>query len=377
MGGFTSAAGSLVGTAGGMIGAGAAREATKQAAAGIRTAANQAGQLAQFRPVGMTTAFGTSQYGYDDQGKLNEASYTMDPELKAIQDRILAQAGTYDTSQLGQAAQPLYGGASQLFGLGQQYLSTSPEEARAEYMRTQQAALAPAQERTLAGIQNKLFQTGRGGLATGGTAAGGMSASNPEMQAYYNSLAQQNLQLATQAESAAQQRQAYGAGLFGSAGTLLGQISPLTTAGYAPLQTQLGLANTMETMAQQPITMGSALGAQAAQSGAQAGQFQLQGELAAAPLSQAANSYSAWGTGLQGLGSAIQSFGNGAMAGQSNVPNGSYAGRGISGTDSTGYTYANQAGPTQSGGNLYNVGSSGGGSTGGISSWFSGLFGSQ
>jgi hypothetical protein len=241
-------------------------------------------------------------------------------------------------------------------------------------MRTQQAALAPSQERTLAGIRNQLFQTGRSGVATGGTEAGGMQSSNPELQAYYNSLAQQNLQLATQAESAAQQRQAYGAGLFGSAGTLLGQISPLTTAGYAPLQTQLGLANTMETMAQQPITLGSALGAQAAESGARAGQFQLQGELAASPLTQAANSYSAWGTGLQGLGSAIQSFGNGAMAGQPTQATGTYAGRGISGTDATGYTYANQSGPTQGGGNLSTMG---GGSTGGISSWFSGLFGGQ
>jgi len=59
-----------------------------------------------------------------------------------------------------------------LFGLGQQYLAQSPEQAAQQYMARQQDLLAPSRERQFAGLQNRLFQTGRGGLATGATQAG-------------------------------------------------------------------------------------------------------------------------------------------------------------------------------------------------------------
>jgi len=67
--------------------------------------------------------------------------------------------------------------------------------------------LSPMNEQELAGVRNRLFQTGRTGLATGGTSAGNMAATNPELAAYYNSLARQQSQLAAGAEQAAQQQQ--------------------------------------------------------------------------------------------------------------------------------------------------------------------------
>jgi hypothetical protein len=143
--------------------------------------------------------------------------------------------------------------------------------ARQRYISNQQALLNPINEQNLAGLRNRLFQTGRTGLATGGTAAGNMAATNPELAAYYNALAQQNAQLTAGADQAAQQQQAFGAGLFGSGAGLLGQQTALTAGAYAPLQTQLGLAGSAEQLGQQSLELGSALGGRAATAGAAAG----------------------------------------------------------------------------------------------------------
>ena len=284
--------GGMAGSAiGGSSGGSSAAGAQGNAGASIYGAGQYGQQAAQFRPVGMTTGFGKSNFGYDQYGRLTEAGYTLSPELKAIQDKLMGQAGAYDPTQIAQAAQPLMGGASTLFGLGGQYLATSPEAARQEYMATQQAALAPGREQQLANIRNQLFQTGRTGLATGGTEAGGMQSSNPELQAYYNSIAQQNLNLGTQAEAAAQQRQAFGAGLFGTGGALLGQVPSLTTAGYSPLQTQLGLSSMTETMGQGSMDLASALAAQQSTGGYRSGALGLEGARQAAPYQIQQQSY--------------------------------------------------------------------------------------
>lgn len=300
--GLGGAAGNLLG---GSAQSGAAAGASGAAGSSIYGAGQYGQQAAQFRPVGMTTNFGKSAFEYDEYGRLKSAGYTLSPELQAIQNRLVGQAGAYDPTQIAQAAQPLMGGASTLFGLGNQYLAQSPEQARAEYIATQQAALAPSQERTLAGIRNQLYQTGRGGLATGGTTAGGMGAANPELQAYYNSLAQQNLQLGTQAESAAQQRQAFGAGLLGTGGTLLGQVPALTSAGYSPLQTQLGLSSLTEGMGQGALDLASSLGAQQSTAGYRSGALGLEGAQRAAPYQAAQQSYSPFAQILGGGSSAL------------------------------------------------------------------------
>lgn len=263
--------GSIAGPVFGYMGAKKQAQATTDAARMQAEAGLQAADMARFRPVGVTTGFGSSQFTTDAEGNVSGASYQLTPELQAIRDRLISQAGAYDPTQIAQQAQALGTGAQSLFGAAQGYLSESPEVARQRYIANQQALLAPQQEQALAGIRNRLFQSGRTGLATGGTMAGGMAQTNPELAAYYNALAQQQNQLAAGADQAAQQQQAFGAGLFGSGGALLGQVPGLTSAAYSPLQTQLGLAGSTEGLGQQAFELGSAIGGRAATAGAAAG----------------------------------------------------------------------------------------------------------
>jgi hypothetical protein len=409
-------------------GASDTKAAGAQASAAQAQAARDASAAAAFRPVGMTTRFGTSQFTREIDPRtgmpyISSAGYTAAPELSGLQNQLFGGfGGGFDYSQ--QQAQQLGAlspAAQQLFGLGGQilptqyntapsaeaqllasqyqqaqqglmptsfqtsaspeaqalaeqfqrtgagYLAQSPEEARAEYVRTQQAALAPGQEQQLAGIRNQLFQTGRGGLATGGTMAGGMQQTNPELAAYYNSLAQQNLNIGAGAEQAAQQRQSLGlgmlgqgfqtttsaqelarqnmlqnlglslgfgqqayqttasaediarqrsaadiglgAGLFGTGAALLGTQATGMAGAYAPLQTQLGLSSQVEQMAQMPYQLGLQLG-QAQQPGqTQGAQMFQQGMTQAAQTqygaTQAANAANAqfWGGVVSALGS--------------------------------------------------------------------------
>ncbi len=263
--------GDIVGPVLGYMGAKKQASATRDAAAMQADASREAAEMARFRPVGITTGFGSSQFTTDAEGNVSGASYQLTPELQSIRDRLLSQAGAYDPTQIAQQAQALGTGAQSLFGAAQGYLSESPEAARQRYISNQQALLNPINEQNLAGIRNRLFQTGRTGLATGGTSAGNMAATNPELAAYYNALAQQNAQLTAGADQAAQQQQVFGAGLFGQGAGLLGQVPALTSAAYGPLQTQLGLAGSTEQLGQQALELGSALGGRQAQAGAAAG----------------------------------------------------------------------------------------------------------
>ena len=279
------------------------KSAANTSADAQRYAADQAAKAARFTPVGITTNLGTSTFTMNPDGTIASAGYTLDPRLQGIQNKIYGQAQAYNPEQLGQAAQPLYGGASSLFNLGQQYLATSPQQAAADYMSQQQGLLNPGREQQLAGLRNQQYQTGRTGLATGGTTAGGLQQTNPELAAYYNSIAQADKTLAAQADAYGQQRAQFGAGLFGTAGGLLGQVPSLTTAGYSPLQTQLGLVGSIEGMGQQPFDLSTALGAKQSTAGAQVGQSLLTGGINAARTAQAGNQYSFGGAALQGLGS--------------------------------------------------------------------------
>jgi hypothetical protein len=247
-------------------------------AAGERAAEQQrqAAQGAAFRPVGMTTAFGTSQFTrVTDPATglpyISSAGYTAAPELQALQQQLMSQYGGSFASadQQAQQLQALGPAAQQLFQTGQGYLASSPEQARQEYIQTQQSALAGGRESQLSNIRNQLFQTGRGGLATGGTSTG-MMQSNPELAAYYNAIANQDLQLAANAEQAAQQRQTFGAGLFGTGAQLYNTQAQTAAGAYAPLQTQLALSGQVEQLAQQPYQLGLQLGT-AQQPGQQAG----------------------------------------------------------------------------------------------------------
>ena len=311
--------------AGGLFGGSSARRAAETQAAAQDRAAQLAAEEARFRPVGITTRFGSSQFQTDPQGRVSGASYTLDPQLRALQEQFLGMAGgglsqaaqaQQQFAPLGQAAQGLFGlgqqylgqpadqrlggiasqylgaqpdfgvgqigqrllgqgqdqqlvdiarqqfgavptdigtrgaeflrqgqdqqlvdiarqqlgpsaGAQALTSLGQQYVAQSPQEAAQQFMSQQQNLLAPSRERQFAQLQNQLFQTGRGGLSVGATGerpsgAAGLGAASPEMEAYYNALAQQDAGLAAQAQQAGQQQTAFGAGLLGQ-GQALGQ----------------------------------------------------------------------------------------------------------------------------------------------------------
>ena len=298
-----AAAAATAAVAGSYMSSQAAKSAANTSADAQRYAADRAAEAARFTPVGITTNLGASNFAFNDDGTLKSAGYTLDPRLQGIQNNIYGQAGAFDPQAIGQAAQPLMGGASSLFNLGKQYLATSPQQAAADYMAQQQGLLAPGREQQLAGLRNQQYQTGRTGLATGGTVAGGLQQTNPELAAYYNSIAQSDKTLAAQADQYGQQRTQFGAGLFGTGGGLLGQVPALTTAGYSPLQTQLGLVGSIEGMGQQPFDLSTALGAKQATAGAQVGQNLLYGGINAAKTAQAGNQYSFGGAALQGLGS--------------------------------------------------------------------------
>jgi hypothetical protein len=310
---------------GGLLGGRSAEKAAQTQAGAQTDAAQLAAEEARFRPVGITTRFGRSNFRYDPQGRVSGASYTLDPQLKALQDQFLGLAGgglsqaaqaQQQFAPLGQAAQGLFGlgqqylgqpadqrlggiasqylgaqpdfgvgqigqrllgqgqdqqlvdiarqqfgavptdigtrgaeflrqgqdqqlvdiarqqlgpsaGAQALTSLGQQYVAQSPQEAAQQFMSQQQNLLAPSRERQFAQLQNQLFQTGRGGLSVGATGerpsgAAGLGAASPELEAYYNALAQQDAGLAAQAQQAGQQQTAFGAGLLGQ-GQALGQ----------------------------------------------------------------------------------------------------------------------------------------------------------
>jgi hypothetical protein len=100
-------------------------------------------------------------------------------------------------------------------------------------------------------------------------------------------------------------RTKFGAGLFGTGGELLRQVPSLTTAGYAPLEAQLGLLGTTEKLGQQPFLLSQDLANQYAQAGARAGSLYLQPQAAAAQAYQQYQGYSPMGSALSGIGSAV------------------------------------------------------------------------
>jgi hypothetical protein len=301
--------GSLVSSAlslgGGLISGSNAADAAKGQAEALRAAGQYAYDRSKFNPIGIKTNLGQSQFTMGPDGQLTSAGYSLSPELQAIQQRVIGGAGQYDPYQITNSAQSLFGGANSAFNLGSQYLATSPDQARQDYMTTQRAALAPGREQDLATIRNQQYQTGRAGLATGGTTAGNMMQANPELAAYYNSIAKQDLALGTQAEQAAQQRQQFGLNLFGTGGGLLTQNAAIGSQAYSPLQTQLGLANTIEGYGQQPFALSQNLATAQSQANANAGQLYMQPQAAAANAYAQYQGYSPMGTALSGAGSAF------------------------------------------------------------------------
>jgi hypothetical protein len=409
--------GGIVGGVGGLISGGAASRASESAAAAQRDAADRASRMAQFRPVGITTGFGTSRFNVNDLGQVTEAGYELTPELQAIRNRLLGGAGAYNfdigreltpftsTAQglfrlggellptdisrtaspealalqqryeqaaaglaptdLSMAASPEAMALSQqLRGLSQQVTPTSydPTAAAQQYFEQQRALLEPSRQAQLAQTRGRLFGTGRGGL--GVTTATGGAPTSPELQAYYNAIAQQDAQLAARSTDVARQRLAeditlgtqlggtalttqqraediarqrtlgnlqaslgyggqaistglagedvarqrfaqdlaLGTGLFDTAGQLFGRVPALQTAYLDPLRAQLGLASSVESMGMQPFQLSQELAAAQAGAGRGAGSAYLTGMAPAIAYQQRADAYSPLGSFLSGGG---------------------------------------------------------------------------
>jgi hypothetical protein len=290
--------------------AGATEAAANTSAAAQREAARLAAEAARFRPVGITTRFGASNFQMSPEGYLTGAGYNVSPELKAYQDRLMALTGgaLSQAEQAGQQYAPLQTAATGLFGLGQQYLAQTPEQVAAQYMAKQQDLLAPIRERQMAQLQNQLFQQGRGGLSVGATGtrpsgAAGLGATTPELEAYYNAIAQQDATLAAQAQQAGQKDIAFGTGLFETGSNLLNQYQTGQTGALSPFTTYLSTSESLEKLGQSPLTLGAGLGGQAAAYGGNVGQSLLTGGMSAAKTQQAGQGYSPLAGLLQGLGS--------------------------------------------------------------------------
>jgi hypothetical protein len=267
-GGGTAAQRAMGQSQGGLLGAGANYLLSGQAGRAIQSSAAQsaqqqrdaaalAQQQASFTPVGMTTAFGSSNFGFDPTtGKLTSAGYT-------------------PTSQVA-------GQVQNLFGLGASALptTTNTQDVQQQYIAQQQGLLAPGREQQLAQLRNRQYQRGTTGLATGGTMAGyapnaqGLMATNPEMAAFYNAQAQENARLASNAPTYAQN-------------LLNSQIATGTNL--------FGAANTLEGYAQQPLSLSTALGTAGATAGARSGQLGLLGNLQATQTQQEGNIAAATG----------------------------------------------------------------------------------
>jgi hypothetical protein len=275
--------GAILGAGLGLLGSSMQADAAQGAAQANVEAARIAAEAQKFRPVGVTTRFGTSQFTTDANGNVTNAGYNVAPDIAAMRDRLFSQAGGqgFQTAEQAQAAQ------QGLFNLGNQYLAQSPEAAAQQWMASQQALLAPSREQSLAQLRTGLFNSGREGLSI--AQGGNLQATNPELAAFANAQAMQDLQLASQAQQQGRAQTQFGAGLFGTG-------LDIATAGYNPLKTQFGLGQTMESAGQGALDLGLNIGGRTTQGAANAANTIYNAQTAA----NAANAYSPFGAALQG-----------------------------------------------------------------------------
>ena len=224
------------------------KEAADKARAMIDTETAAAKASAAFKPVGMTTRFGTSEFKTDPvTGQITSAGYTLSPEAKYAQDffRTQANLGLQQVELAPAVYAPLKTGANMMFDLGQRalnqptdarlgqiatdyltqsagskalqtlgekYIAQSPEEVAQNYLKSQMDLLQPGRELELANLQNKLQQQGRLGLSV--SQGGGLMPTSPELQALFNARTRQEAELAANAPLYGQQQVTFGAGLF-------------------------------------------------------------------------------------------------------------------------------------------------------------------
>ncbi|CAB5194436.1 hypothetical protein UFOVP176_7 [uncultured Caudovirales phage] len=265
---FGGPLGGMAGSAiGGALEGGASVAGGMQQSQAAQDAARQAAIGSQFRPVGITNTFGTSNFGYDPTtGQMTSAGYTLSPTLQSAQNSLM---GGFQGNLQDQA---------NIQAMGRQYLAQSPQEAAQQWMANQQAILQPSRDMAQAGLNNSMFNSGTGGLSVAqGT---GMASANPQQQALANAQALQNLQLAGQAQQQGQNQYTFGQGLLSSS--------------YDPYNAALKTSAATEQLGQSPFTLSTGLASSAANAGANAGKY----------LTSPAATYSPSGTLLSSLGNA-------------------------------------------------------------------------
>lgn len=277
--------GSIGGTIGGALEGGMQTAGGMQQSAAARQAAQQAAAASQFRPVGITNTFGSSNFTYNPTtGQMESAGYKLSPELQAYQDAIMGNT----RSSLGDV--------TALQNLGRGYLAQSPQEAAAQWMQGQQALLAPSREQAWAKLGQTNFNQGTTGLSV--AQGGNLQSANPYAAALANAQAMQDLQLASQAQQQGQQQVQFGQGLL--------------TGAYQPFTAGLSTMGAVEGLGQQPLELSASLGGRSATAGANAAKY----------IASPEASYSSGGTLLSALGKGLSGYtGNlGGLFGGSSVP---------------------------------------------------------
>ena len=291
---------------GGYLAGNAAQDAAKTSAQAQIEAARIAADAAKFKPVGVTTRFGQSQFIKDANGNVVSAGYNVTPDIKAMQNSLIGAApGMLSQFTGSQAATaPMGVGAQRAMSLGNQYLNTDPMAQAKKYYDDQQAIMATGRARDQAGALTGEFNRGTYGLATGAT--GMMGAANPRLEAMYNAQRQQDLQAAANATQGGMDYAKFGAGLVGTGGNMLRDMYGTQTAAYSPFATAMTGAQNIEGLGQNALDMSVNIGKTA--SPAQAGSLLGQGMLGAAQTMQQANQYSPWGTALMNAGNTLNTM---------------------------------------------------------------------
>ena len=264
-----AAIGNIVGGLAGASGGGGGQAYGTAAGQGL-----QAGQVAAsasaFRPVGVTTRFGTSNFtmGTDQFGNpvVTEAEYLVSPELRAIQDRLSAlfPQAVSTAEQAAGAGIPLEQAARGLFNLGAGYIAESPEVARQRNFEQLQAARLPAQIQEENRLGAGVFGRGRVGLNISGVG-------QPELYALGRAREAQRAADILAAEQAAQDQIRFGQGLFTGGAGLYDLAFGLPGAALKPLTSGLAAVQGIEGLGQQPLELGVGIGGRNInQAGAQA-----------------------------------------------------------------------------------------------------------
>jgi hypothetical protein len=273
------------GLLGGYLQGESSKSAANTQADAQREAARLAAEEARFRPVGVTTRFGSSQFQTGPDGRVSGAGYTLDPALKAYQDRFLGLAGQ-GLTQAEQAQQqfaPIQQAGQTLFGMGQQYLNQPADQRLGgianQYLGAQpdfgmgqigQRLLGQGQDQQLTGIARQQFDPSQGAQAL--TSLGQQYLAQSPQEAAQKYMASQQELLAPSRERQMAQLQntlfqqgrgglsvgATGARPSGAAG--LGATTPELEAYYnAQAQQDAGLAAQAQQAGQQQASFGAGL----------------------------------------------------------------------------------------------------------------------